>query len=261
MLEIISYQIFENYKEISHFCTTRQGGVSVGNYASFNLSPFSGDDSVHLEANHQLLCQKLGIETSKLIIPFQTHGTEIRIIDQDFIQLSSDKKIQYLSGIDALITELPGFCIGVSTADCVPLIFFDTLKKVIAVAHAGWRGTCARIAEKTVVTMVEKFKSNPTNILVAIGPSISAAVYEVGHEVVERFDTAGFEYSKIFTNRNDSVFLNLWEANRLTLLDAGILYENIEIVGICTYTEHERFFSARRLGIKSGRMLSGIMLK
>ncbi len=261
MLEIISYQIFENYKEISHFCTTRQGGVSVGNYASFNLSPFSGDDSVHLEANHQLLCQKLGIETSKLIIPYQTHGTEIRIIDQDFIQLSSDKKIQYLSGIDALITELPGFCIGVSTADCVPLIFFDTLKKVIAVAHAGWRGTCARIAEKTVVTMVEKFKSNPTNILVAIGPSISAAVYEVGHEVVERFDTAGFEYSKIFTNRNDSVFLNLWEANRLTLLDAGILYENIEIVGICTYTEHERFFSARRLGIKSGRMLSGIMLK
>jgi len=261
VLEIISYQIFENYKEISHFCTTRQGGVSVGNYASFNLSPFSGDDSVHLEANHQLLCQKLGIETSKLIIPYQTHGTEIRIIDQDFIQLSSDKKIQYLSGIDALITELPGFCIGVSTADCVPLIFFDTLKKVIAVAHAGWRGTCARIAEKTVVTMVEKFKSNPTNILVAIGPSISAAVYEVGHEVVERFDTAGFEYSKIFTNRNDSVFLNLWEANRLTLLDAGILYENIEIVGICTYTEHERFFSARRLGIKSGRMLSGIMLK
>ena len=255
-----TYSLLDKYNEIAHFCTSREGGVSVGNYASFNLSPFSGDNSVHLEENHQLLCQKLGIEPSKLIIPFQTHGTEIRVIDPSFFQLSADEKIQSLNGVDALITELPGVCIGVSTADCVPLIFFDTHKKVVAVAHAGWRGSCARIAEKTVFTMTEKFGSNPTDIVVSIGPSISADVYEVGNEVVESFVKAGFDTEVIFAERNGSLYLDLWEANRQSLLNAGIQSKHIEIAGICTYTEHERFFSARRLGIKSGRMLSGIML-
>ena len=260
-MTVISYQIFEKQKEIAHFCTSRQGGVSVGNYASFNLSPFSGDNPVHLEENHHLLCQKLGIDPSKLIIPYQTHETEIRIIDQAFFQLSADKKIHYLNGVDALITQLPGVCIGVSTADCVPLIFFDVQKKVVAVAHAGWRGTCARIAEKTVLAMTEKFGCNAADILVSIGPSISVDVYEVGNEVVESFERAGFDSEEIFAERNDSVYLDLWEANRQPLLKAGILPEHIEIAGICTYTEHEQFFSARRLGIKSGRMLSGIMIK
>ena len=243
------------------FTTTRQGGVSVGNYASFNLSPFSGDNPVHLEENHQLLCQKLGIEPSKLIIPFQTHGTEIRIIDQAFFHGSADEKTYCLNGVDALITQLPGVCIGVSTADCVPLIFFDAQKKVVAVAHAGWRGTCARIAEKTLLTMIEKFGCNAADIIVSIGPSISVAVYEVGNEVLKNFENAGFDTGEIFVERNGSVYLDLWEANRQSLLNAGIIPEHIEIAGICSYTEHERFFSARRLGIKSGRMLSGIMIQ
>ena len=253
--------LLDKYTEIAHFYTSRQGGVSVGNYASFNLSPFSGDNSVHLEENHQLLCQKLGIEPSKLIIPFQTHGTEIRVIDPSFFQLSADEKIQSLNGVDALITELPGVCIGVSTADCVPLIFFDSIRKVVAVAYAGWRGTCARIAEKTVLAMTEKFGCNAADILVSIGPSISVEVYEVGNEVVESFERAGFVTEEIFAERNGSFYLDLWEANRQSLLKVGIRPEQIEIAGICTYSEHERFFSARRLGIKSGRMLSGIMIQ
>ncbi len=233
----------------------------MGNYASFNLSPFSGDNPIHLDINHQLLCQKLGIEPSTLIIPFQTHGTEIRVIDSSFFQLSADEKTHNLNGVDALITQLPGVCLGVSTADCVPLIFFDSIRKVIAVAHAGWRGTCARIAEKTLMTMTEKFGCNAADILVSIGPSISAEVYEVGNEVLKSFENAGFDTKEIFTERNDSVYLDLWEANRQSLLNVGIKSEHIEIAGICTYTEHERFFSARRLGIKSGRMLSGIMIQ
>ncbi|MEI6755227.1 MAG: peptidoglycan editing factor PgeF [Paludibacter sp.] len=258
---MITYSLLDKYNEIAYFCTTRHGGASVGNYASFNMSPFSGDNSVHLEENHQILCRKLDISAEKLLIPYQTHGTEIRLIDQAFFQLSVDKKTQYLSGVDALITSIPGICIGVTTADCVPLIFFDSCKKVVAVAHAGWRGTCARIAKKTVLTMNENFGCNPTDIVVSIGPSISAEVYEVGNEVVDSFKNAGFNTEVIFNKRNGSVYLDLWEANRQSLLKAGILPEHIEIAGICTFTEHERFFSARRLGLKSGRMLSGIMIK
>jgi len=258
---MITYHLLDKQNEIAHFCTSREGGVSVGNYASFNLSPFSGDNPEDFKKNKQILCSKFEIEPEKLIIPFQTHGTEIRKIDEAFFQLSPTNKAEYLNGVDAILTGTPNVCIGVTTADCVPLTFFDPVQKVIAVDHAGWRGTCARIAEKTVQTMIEEFNSNPSDILVAIGPSISTNVYEVGIELVESFETAGFETEQIFKEQNDLIFLDLWKANQLSLEKAGILPGNIEIAGICTFTEHERFFSARRLGIKSGRMLSGIMLR
>ena len=253
--------LLNKYKEIAQFCTVREGGASMGNYASFNLSPFCGDKIEHVKENQQILCNRFGIEPENLIIPYQTHGTEIREIDNQFFQLTPSDKTNALNGIDALITRIPNICIGVTTADCVPLQFFDPVQKVIAVAHAGWRGTCARIAEKTIHTLVSKYKSNPADIRVVIGPSISSKVYEVGKEVVVHFKNAKFDVEDIITIRNQSFFLDLWKANQQSLLKAGILNQHIEITGICTYTEHEHYFSARRLGISSGRILSGIMLK
>jgi polyphenol oxidase len=257
---MITYNLLDRHNKIAHFCTSREGGVSMGNYASFNLSPFSGDNPASFDQNKSVLCNILGIDSENLIIPFQTHGTEIREIDPPYFLLSIDQKAEYLNGVDAIFTQLPQVCIGITTADCVPLLFFDPVKKVIAAAHAGWRGTCGRIAEKTALALIEKYNCNPADILVTIGPSISAEVYEVGNEVVEQFANEGFDISKITEIRNKAIFLNLWEANRQSLEKAGIKAEHIEIAGICTYTGHERFFSARRLGIKSGRILSGIML-
>jgi len=256
-----TYHLFDNHNEIAHFCTSREGGVSVGNYASFNLSPFSGDSHEKFSANRQILCEKLGIEAQQIIIPYQTHGTEIREINEEFFQLTDVEKSEYLAGVDAIFTHLPTICLGITTADCVPLLFYDTKKQVIAAAHAGWRGTCDRIAEKTINALIEKYQCNPADILAIIGPSISVEVYEVGKEVVDRFETAGFDTSKIIVKRGESYYLDLWKANQQSLENAGVQPEHIEIAGICTFTEHERFFSARRLGIKSGRMLSGIMLK
>ena len=109
--------------------------------------------------------------------------------------------------------------------------------------------------------MISLYNCLPENILVTIGPSISAQVYNVGKELIENFKSARFEASEIFETRNEVIFLDLWKANRSSLLSAGIQPHHIETSGICTFTEHEKFFSARRLGIKSGRMLSGIMLK
>jgi polyphenol oxidase len=256
-----TYNLLDKYNEIAHFCTNRQGGVSMGNYASWNLSPFSGDTSGNFNQNKEILCQKLGISSEKLVIPFQTHGTEIREIGEAFFLLSTEEKDGFLNGVDAIFTILPQVCIGITTADCVPLVFYDPIQKVIAAAHAGWRGTCGRIAEKTIMSMVEKHNCKTSDILVAIGPSISAQVYEIGNEVVENFDLAGFDIPQIIVKRNQKIYLDLWQANKQSLIKAGISEENIEISGICTFTEHEKFFSARRLGIKSGRMLSGIMLK
>lgn len=260
-MSIITYKLLNKYNEIAHFCTTREGGVSVGNYASFNLSPFSGDDDANFTANKIKLGEQLDIDSHRIIIPYQTHGTEIREIDNTFFKLSTDEKRKYLYGIDALFTRISKVCIGITTADCVPLLFYDPVKLVIAAAHAGWRGTCAHIAKKTVQTLIDKYDCHPGDIRVVIGPSISSEVYEVGKEVVENFEVEGFNISEIVSFRNEIYYLDLWKANKQSLEKIGILKNNIEIAGICTFTEHERFFSARRLGIKSGRILSGIMLK
>jgi len=258
---VISYKIFEKYNEIAHFCTTRQGGTSVGNYASFNLSPFSGDDMSAVAENKSKLGKWLGVESDKIILPFQTHGTEVKEISNRFFELTDEEKSNYLNGVDSIYTNIPKVCMGISTADCVPILFYDPTKQAVAATHAGWRGTCGRIAEKTITAMVEAYHCQPSDILVTIGPSISAKVYEVGQDVVDNFESAGFDITEIVEIRNKSIYLDLWKANEQSLLKAGIAAENIEVAGICTYTEHERFFSARRLGIKSGRLLSGIMLK
>lgn len=260
-MSIITYKSLNSYSEIAHFCTTRKGGVSVGNYASFNLSPFSGDNSDNFAKNKRKLEERLSLNSHQIIIPYQTHGTEIREIDNDFFNLTTEERSQYLHGVDALFTQLKGICIGVTTADCVPLLFFDPIKQAIAVAHAGWRGTCARIAEKTVNSLVEKHNCQPSDIKVVIGPSISPEVFEVGKEVVDNFEAAGFDITEIVTLKGNAFYIDLWKVNQLSLENKGIQKSHIEIAGICTYSEHERFFSARRLGIKSGRILSGIMLK
>jgi YfiH family protein len=258
-MELITFDLLNKFSKIAHFCTTRQGGVSVGNYASMNMSPFSGDNVEHQSENLNLLKKKLN--STDLIIPFQTHGTEIGIINEDFIQKNFAERADLLNGVDALITKEPNVCIGVTTADCVPLIFYDPQLEVIAVAHAGWRGTCGRIAEKVVKRMQEEFGSHPQHINVVIGPSISGTVYNVGTELIDNFSSAGFPVAEIFNTNSEMIYLDLWKANQWLLESTGVPADHIQISEICTYTQHEKFFSARRLGLKSGRMLSAIMLK
>ncbi len=258
---MITFNLLDRYNEIAHFCTSREGGASVGNYASFNLSPFTGDNQKHYNENSNRLSEFLNVNDRNIIIPFQNHGSEVKQIDESFLELSDGEKSDYLHGVDALFTNLTGICIGITTADCVPVLFFDSVKQVIAVAHAGWRGTCARIAGKTVQSLINTFNSRPEDIKVVIGPSISPEVYEVGEMVIENFEKEGFDIAEIFSFRNNSTYLDLWRANFLIIENEGVLPENIEIAGMCTFSEQDRFFSARRLGIKSGRMLSGIILK
>ncbi|HRZ96679.1 MAG TPA: peptidoglycan editing factor PgeF [Paludibacter sp.] len=260
-MSFINYQSFNEFNNIAHFCTTRIGGVSVGNYSSFNISPFSGDNAENQNENLQILCKKFSIESDNIIFPFQTHDTVVKNIDETFFQLKKNERIEYLNGVDGLITSLQGICIGVTTADCVPIMYYDAVNKVIAVAHAGWRGTCGKIAAKTIEKMGTDFGCDPNDIFAVIGPSISQQVYNVGEEVLHAFEVAGFPVDIFFETRNNELFLDLWNANRWLLTESGIPEQQIEMAGICTFSENEKFFSARRLGIKSGRMLSGIMLK
>lgn len=259
-IDLVTYPILNKFERITHFTSTRQGGVSSGNYASLNLGRFSGDEAEKIQENFRRLLQTIGIKDEQIHLPYQTHEDIVFNIDEDFLSLDKTARKEKLHGVDALITNVPNQCIGVSTADCVPILIYDPAKQAIGTAHSGWRGTCSRIVKKTVQGMVENFQSNPADLIVAIGPSISPDVYEVGDELIDHFQKENFDIEKIFFKQGEKYHLDLWEANKLTLMEVGVLEENIEISGYCTYTEHQRFFSARRLGIKSGRLVSGLMI-
>ncbi len=260
-LDIVRYENLQKFSNLLHFTSTRAGGVSSGNYASLNLGRFSGDTQENIQENFSLFCMEVGIESSQLHLPYQTHENHVQVIDEDFLKQNKSAQAKKLHGFDALITNLPNQCIGISTADCVPILLYDPKNKAIAAVHAGWRGTCSQILKNVIEALTKNYKTNPTDLIVAIGPSISVDVYKVGLEVVEAFKKENFEIEKIFQKKSDKYHLDLWTANKIILLEAGVQLENIEISEHCTYSEHERFFSARRLGIKSGRITNGIMIK
>jgi len=160
-------------------------------------------------------------------------------------------------------TNEPGLFLCVQTADCVPILLFDPEKKVVAAVHAGWRGTIQKIALATVRKMTEAFGSDPSAILAGIGPSIHMHAYEVGPEVVkavkENFSNTG-ALLKPSLNEGKAYF-DLWEANKTVLTEAGLEEENIEIMGLCSFEHNDLFYSARRDGIETGRMVSGIRIR
>lgn len=259
---LLQFESLNTFDSLLHFTTTINGGVSTGNYTSFNLGLYSGDDVDCVAENRKRLASMLHIPSENLIFPYQTHSDGICIVDKEFISKNKDEQIQLLYGVDAIITTETGICIGVGTADCVPILIFDPLNKVLAAVHAGWRGTVAKIVSKVINTMVDTYSSNPAELIVGIAPSISSDHFEVGAEVVEQFFEAGFLIDDIGYYNFDTkrLHVDLWAANELVLIQSGVLIENIEIAGLCTYTDKDEFFSARRQGIKSGRMITGGVL-
>lgn len=265
MKYIISYGIeylainIADEKELFSFFTTRNGGVSIGEYASLNLGNTSDDVAGYVYQNREKLCGMIGIDLSNLMIPRQTHGSNIRIIDQDILSLSKDEQAILLNDTDALITNVPEVCIGVTTADCVPVLIYDPVKRVFAAIHAGWKGTVGQITAKTIEKMQLQFGCNPSSMKAAIGPSISVEKFEVGDEVAEIFESEGYDMNTI-SYRNSSTgkaHIDLWKANSMQLEESGMNLKNIKIAEICTYSNPDRFFSARRQTIHSGRMLAG----
>ena len=254
-MNLLKYQLYE---DVVAFSTRRGGGE--GNYDTFNITHYCGDDENHVLHCRKELCEKLDIKDDNLILPRQTHEINILDIKDEFFKLSTEERSDKLYAIDAIVTSMPQVCIGVSTADCVPILLYDFKNRIVAAIHAGWRGTVQRIVEKTISYMQTQYSTSSQNIVAVIGPSIGVEAFEVGDEVYDAFLTQGFDMSRI-AKRYEKWHIDLWEANRIQLLESGVLFENIQLSSVCTYTNHKEFFSARRLGIKSGRIFNGIMMK
>jgi YfiH family protein len=255
--------IFHNlHTQVTAFSTTRNGGVSKGDYASMNCTPYTGDDLEAVQRNQQLLCTALHIEKEQLIIPYQTHSVNALVIDKEFLQQNAEKRNEQLQNIDALITQEKGVCLCVSTADCTPILLYDRKRQVIAAIHAGWRGSVNYIVRKTLEQMNRLYNTQGEDIFAAIGPCIGFDAFEVGDEVYDAFKQNDFpmEYISGWKPETHKWHIDLQMANSVQLIDFGVPTEQIDICDICTFTHYEKFFSARRLGIKSGRILSGIFM-
>lgn len=259
-MELFEYNIGNGARAFS----TKRGEGS-GNYGGFNITHYCGDTAEHVTECREILCNELGVNDSRLILPRQTHSCKTIVIDKNFLALTTEEQKEKLEGIDAIVTDIPQTCIGVSTADCIPVLLYDSRKRAVAAIHAGWRGTVARIAEKCIEVMIKHYDSDPADIKAIIAPGISMDAFEIGDEVYERFAECGFPMEKIAARYPTATggtkwHIDLWEANRLQLLGKGMRQENIHIAGICTYSRYSEFFSARRLGIESGRIFNGIMV-
>jgi len=254
---------WEKYKEITHFVTTRHGGVSEEPYLSLNIG-FGTEDSHELVLkNRQLMAQSVGIPLESFVMLNQVHGVSVAVATYEMKGLGALDRESAIHATDAIISNQPGICLFIMAADCVPLLFYDPIKKAIGAAHAGWRGTVNQMAAATVQKMHDVFDCNYENIRVVIGPSIGPCCYHVGGEVIDHilrsFGTTDELIS--FENNDSSAYFNLWRANQLQLMNMGILTENIAIAELCTCCNHIDFYSSRFSKGITGRFGAGIMLK
>lgn len=255
-LQLFSYDIAPC---VHAFSTMRHGGVGEGEYSGFNINGFCGDSPANVAANKETLAEALGISTSHIILPHQVHGVDFRVIDSDFMSLPDNVRTMMLDGVDGVFTSVSGICIGVSTADCIPILIYDTENHAACAIHAGWRGTARHIALKAVSEMSMAFHSKPEKLKAVIGPGISLESFEVGLEVYEQFQSAGFDMDSI-AKFMDKWHIDLPMCNRKELIAAGIPDENVVMANVDTFTSND-FFSARRQGVKSGRIYTAIIME
>lgn len=248
-LSVFKFESFKKYKDIAHLVTTKEGWISG------DKPRFTGDSEAVYSAFRKELAFSCELEANQFVFPRQTHSDRVAVI-------TSENYTDTIDDTDALITNEPELFICVQTADCVPILLFDPAKNVVAAIHAGWKGTISKIAKKTIVQMTEKFCCDPADIVAGIGPSIHMHAYEVGPEVVQAVE-ANFGNSPALLKPSmteGKAYFDLWEANQTVLLESGILEENIEVMGLCSFEHADLFYSARRDGTDTGRMVSGIRL-
>lgn len=255
-LPLWQFQQLINEKDIIHFVSGRKKLSENGEKSSFNLSYSLGGDPYHVRQNRYELAKAMGLAEGRLLFPEQTHSNHVKIVD-------ATTRNEALTATDALVTAVPGIGIVVLAADCVPILIYDSEKKAIAAIHSGWRGTVSKILSSTLHFMEQHLSSKMAHLKVCIGPSIGPDVYEVGEEVVQAAHEAFPDFADQVlhpSTQKGKAFFNLWEANRLQAIAAGIPANQVEIAGICTYSNFDQFFSARR-SFHGGRFAAGIMLK
>ena len=247
----IRYYVDEKIESVcglSHIFTTRHGGFSEGPLATMNMSP-SRDNPDTVKLNYKTVCMCENIPAERCVLSHQTHTTNIKVVTEEDAGKGIFKESD-IKDIDGLITNVKNLPLVIFYADCVPVLLYDPVKKVVAAVHAGWRGTVNNIVGKAVRIMQEVFGCNPQNTLAAIGPSIAQCCFETGPEVAEEFISAGLsEYIKI---QREKFYIDLQGVNEHFLKESGV--SSVTLSHLCTKCNTNEFFSHRGCGADTGRM-------
>ncbi len=273
----VPYLVFPGLEQtgiVKHLFTTRFGGVSVGEFASLNLSYTRGDDKACVDENYRRVAMALGCKVEDIVCSDQTHTANVRRVTAadkgKGVVISRD-----YTDVDGLITNERGIALATFYADCVPLYMVDTANKAIGLSHSGWRGTVQRIGAVTLQEMAKAYGTEPYNVKVAIGPSICQDCYEVSEDVAQEFSKEfpkvadyivefakrGLGESLFYQKPNGKYQLNLWFANYIVFREAGVPDEQIEITDVCTCCNSELLFSHRASHGRRGNLGAFLMLK
>lgn len=267
----LSFPLLEKFDFIRHGFSTKEGGVSKGHLATMNLSYSRGDEPERVDENFRRICNALGADTKNIVLSDQVHDTKVVRVGRTDCQ-GENLREKKLKGIDGLITNEKSVVLCTSYADCVPLYFVDAEKKAIGHSHSGWRGTVGKIGAVTVKSMEEEFASRPEDLWVVIGPSICQECYEVSEDVKEAFagfvdigkvaDIQHMQEEKVrkmaesvcVAGKPGKYQLDLWMANKLVLMEAGVPEKQIGISCVCTCCNHDLLFSHRATKGRRGNL-------
>lgn len=243
----LRYFSFDTFpKTITQAIFTRQGGISPEPWKSLNVGGSVGDDRARVAENRIRSFQAMGRDPASIHDVWLVHGTDIVYAD-------APRPLEQPSAkADILLTDKPEVSLFMRYGDCTPLFFYDPIRKVIGMAHAGWMGTVRNVAGAAIAAMQARYDCAPENILAGIGPTIGPDHYEVGADVIEQVQTAfGENAERVLESRNGNTYFNLWHANEIQLGNAGV--KQVEVSGICTACHLDDWFSHRAEKGKTGR--------
>ncbi len=246
--------------DVAHGFSTRLGGVSQGMWESLNLGVSRGDDPDHVRENYRRFFSAIGVDGGKIAISNQVHGGVVRCVTTADLRGDPYDKVSYEA--DGLMTDLPGVALVIYSADCIPILFYDPVRRVAAAVHAGWRGTAAGVASAAVERMRDVYGCDPADILAAVGPGIGPDCFET-HEDVPNAMTAALSTAvlrHIRIKENGKFAVDLKNINAMRLEQAGLDPDHIAVSDLCTSCHPEMFWSHRKLGTNRGSMAAAIQL-
>ncbi len=248
---------------VKHCFSTRLGGVSTGEYSSMNLTFTRNDNPDNVRKNFELIAETAGMSTGSMVYAMQTHTVNVMEVTEKHKGMGITAERNF-SDVDGLVTDIPGITLVTSHADCVPLYFVDPVRHAIGLSHSGWRGTVNNIALNTVKKLHELYGCRPENLVCFIGPSICSKCYEISEDVADEFKQAygNKVYEGIlFPEAGGKYHLDLWKANYINLLNAGVRAENTSITEVCTCCNSNLLFSHRASGGRRGGMCAFLTLQ
>lgn len=246
---------------VAHGFSTRLGGVSPAPWDSMNLGANRGDDAANVRENFRRFCRAVGTDPSGVVKNHQVHSALVRSVTAE--DAVADLAAPGMVDADGLVTDQPGVCLTVFSGDCVPILLYDPVRRCIAAAHAGWRGTAAGIAANAAQAMISRYSCRPEDILAAIGPGIAPCCFETHLDVPEGLRAGLGQDAEPFIHplpKSEKYQVDLKGANAQWLERAGLLPDHIAICPACTGCNRTLFWSHRLQGNQRGSMAAMIQL-